>query len=169
MSEFGERLRRERLAAGLSQNELGRRAGINPGTINRLEAGERAPTGQEQVLALAAALGLPPGRRDALLAAAGFLPEPLARLGAADPTIVLVADILADPAIPPAERADFRLQITLAARRWRPEAGSRTENGDQSTSSDPASAINPQPPAPRSAGAARPPDRSGRRGPDPPA
>lgn len=169
MSEFGERLRRERLAAGLSQNELGRRAGINPGTINRLEAGERAPTGQEQVLALAAALGLPPGRRDALLAAAGLLPEALARLGAADPTIVLVADILADPTIPPAERADFRLQIALAARRWRPAAGSPTEDGGQRPSGDLDSAVSPQPSARRSAGAARPPDPSGRRGPGPPA
>lgn len=122
MGEFGEQMRRARLAAGLSQNEMGRRAGINPGTINRLETSERAPTGPEQVQALAEALGLPPAERDRLLAAAGFLPEALLRLGAADPTLVLVADILSDPTIPPAERADFRLQIALAARRWRPDA-----------------------------------------------
>lgn len=122
MGEFGERLRAARLAGGLSQNEMGRRAGINPGTINRLETSERAPTGPEQVQALAEALGLPPAERDRLLAAAGFLPEPLLRLGAADPTLVLVADILSDLTIPAAERADFRLQIALAARRWRPDA-----------------------------------------------
>ncbi len=120
--EFGEALRRARLAAGLSQNELGRRAGINPGTINRLETGEREPTGREQVVALAAALELPPAEQDRLLATAGLLPEPIARLGAADPTLVLVADILADEGIPARQRADFRHQIVLAARRWRPEA-----------------------------------------------
>ena len=119
MSEFGERLRRERLAAGLSQNELGRRAGVNPGTINRLETGEREPTGRDQALALAEALGLPPAGRDRLLAAAELLPDLVARLGAADPTLVLVADILGDLTIPPPERDDFRLQIVLAARRWR--------------------------------------------------
>lgn len=120
--EFGEALRRARQAAGLSQNELGRRAGINPGTINRLETGERGPTGREQVAALAEALGLSPLAADRLLADAGLLPDPIARLGAADPTLVLVADILADTRIPAAERADFRLQIALAARRWRREA-----------------------------------------------
>jgi transcriptional regulator with XRE-family HTH domain len=122
VSEFGERLRRERVAAGLSQNELGRRAGVNPGTINRLETGERAPTGRDQALALAEALGLPPAGRDQLLAAAELLPDPVARLGAADPTLVLVADVLADPTVPASERDDFRLQIALAARRWRPSA-----------------------------------------------
>jgi transcriptional regulator with XRE-family HTH domain len=120
VSVFGERLRRERLAAGLSQNELGRRAGVNPGTINRLETGEREPTGRDQALALAEALGLAPAERDRLLAAAELLPDSVARLGAADPTLVLVADILGDAAIPAPERDDFRLQIALAARRWRP-------------------------------------------------
>jgi transcriptional regulator with XRE-family HTH domain len=121
VSTFGAALRRARQAAGLSQNELGRRAGINPGTINRLEAGDRAPTGREQVLELADALGLPPAERDHLLATADLLPDPLIRLGAADPTVVLVAEILGDEAIPAAERQEFRLQVALAARRWRPE------------------------------------------------
>lgn len=122
MSEFGATLRRARLAVGLSQNEVGRRSGVNPGTINRLEAGEREPTGREQVSAFAAALALSPAEHDRLLAAAGILPEPLARLGAADPTLVLVAEILADDTIPAGEREDFRTQILLAARRWRPGA-----------------------------------------------
>ena len=120
MSEFGEMLRGARLAAGLSQNELGRRSGVNPGTINRLETGEREPTGREQVQALADALGLSPAEADRLAAAAGFEPEALARLGLADPTLVLVADILSDATIPLAQRQDFRIQIILAARRWRP-------------------------------------------------
>jgi transcriptional regulator with XRE-family HTH domain len=122
MSEFGAALRQARLAAGLSQNELGRRAGINAGTINRLETAEREPTGREQVRALAAALNLAPLDGHRLMAAAGLLPDPLATLGAADPVLLLVADILADAALPAAECDDFRLQIVLAARRWRPGA-----------------------------------------------
>jgi transcriptional regulator with XRE-family HTH domain len=34
---------RHRLALGLSQGELARRAGVRPETINRLEQGKRAP------------------------------------------------------------------------------------------------------------------------------
>jgi transcriptional regulator with XRE-family HTH domain len=121
VTHFGDGLRQARLAAGLSQNELGRRSGVNVGTINRLEAGERAPTGPEQVDALAAALGLAGPEHDRLLAAAGFMPDAVARLGPADPTLVLVASILADDSLPARERADFRAQIALAARRWRPD------------------------------------------------
>jgi transcriptional regulator with XRE-family HTH domain len=122
VTAFGEALRRARTAAGLSQNELGRRAEINPGTINRLETGEREPTGREQVSALAAAFEFSPAQRDQMLVAAGMLPEWLLQVGAADTTLVLVADVLADQHIPVAERDEFRLQITLAARRWRPGA-----------------------------------------------
>jgi transcriptional regulator with XRE-family HTH domain len=42
VSEFGEALRRARAAAGLSQNEVGRRAKINPGTVNQ-PVGARRP------------------------------------------------------------------------------------------------------------------------------
>lgn len=120
MSEFGRLLRTARLIAGLSQNELGRRAGINPGTINRLETGVRLPTGRDQVVELSIALALPTDQRDQLLAAASLMPDPIVRLGGADPILVLVATILADETIPVAERAEFRHQIVLAARRWRP-------------------------------------------------
>jgi hypothetical protein len=73
------------------------------------------------VLALAAALALSPAERDRLLTAADMPPEWLVRLDAADPTLVLVADILADDHIPADQRDDFRRQIALAARRWRPD------------------------------------------------
>jgi transcriptional regulator with XRE-family HTH domain len=123
-SAFGRRLRELRQAAGLSQNELGRRAGINPGTINHFETGEREPTGRGQVLALADGLGIAPDERDRLLllAAAHLLPDNLARLGAIDPAVLLAADILADDTIPARQRDEFRWQILLAARRWRPVA-----------------------------------------------
>ena len=58
MAVFPQLLRQVREAAGLSQNALGRRIDINPGTINRLETGEREPTGREQVLQLAGGIGL---------------------------------------------------------------------------------------------------------------
>ncbi len=142
-------------AAGLSQNALGRRIDINPGTINRLEAGEREPTGREQVLQLAGGIGLDGEQTDQLVAAAGFAPRAydavgldhpallriaaylgagdrseaeragflqlltLAVAGPLDPTLGAALSILTDEEIPETERQDFRLQIALAARRWR--------------------------------------------------
>jgi transcriptional regulator with XRE-family HTH domain len=116
---FGALLRRLRQRAGLSQNALAKRAGLDASAINRLERGERGQTRREAVEALAAALALAPAERDQLLAAGGHLPASLARLGLADPTLLLVADVLADERIPAAERAEFRELIRLAARRWR--------------------------------------------------
>ncbi len=40
---YARRLIREREAAGLSQSELARRAGVRPETINRLEKGRHSP------------------------------------------------------------------------------------------------------------------------------
>lgn len=119
LSSFGALLRRFRERVGLSQNALAKRAGLDASAINRLERGERSQTRRAAVEALAAALGLTPAERDQLLAAGGHLPTSLARLGLADPTLLLIADILADERIPAAERAEFRELIRLAARRWR--------------------------------------------------
>jgi transcriptional regulator with XRE-family HTH domain len=155
MAAFPQRLRQVREAAGLSQNALGRRIDINPGTINLLETGEREPTGREQVLQLAAGIGLDSEQTNGLVAAAGFAPPAYDAIGLANPTLLQVAaylggaersateraaflqllgqamagpldpvlsaavDILSDERIPAAERREFRLQIALAARRWR--------------------------------------------------
>jgi len=155
VTAFPQLLRECREAAGLSQNALARRVDINPGTINRLEAGEREPTGRDQVLALATGIGLDREQTDRLVAAAGYAPTAYDAVGLADPTLIRIAeflgapnrppaerqavlrllalvmagpvdatiqtalDILADPSIPAEERHDFRLQIALAARRWR--------------------------------------------------
>lgn len=116
---FGALLQRFRLRAGLSQNALAKRAALDASAINRLERGERGQTRRAAVEALATALGLAPAERDQLLAAGGHLPASLLRLGLADPTLLLVADVLADERIPLAERAEFRELIRLAARRWR--------------------------------------------------
>lgn len=155
MTAFPQLLRQVREAAGLSQNALGRRIDINPGTINRLETGEREPTGREQVLQLAGGIGLDAEQTNRLVASAGFAPQAydalgldnpallqiaaylgavdrnpadraaflrlltLAMAGPLDPTLSAALDILSDERIPAAERREFRLQIALAARRWR--------------------------------------------------
>ena len=57
---FSENLRRIRLAAFLSQAELGRRSGVHAITITRLESGRTAPS-TRTVRALASALSVQPG------------------------------------------------------------------------------------------------------------
>jgi transcriptional regulator with XRE-family HTH domain len=56
---FSENLRRIRLAAFLSQAELGRRSGVHAITITRLESGRTAPS-TRTVRALATALDIQP-------------------------------------------------------------------------------------------------------------
>ena len=63
---FGRQLRAIREAAGMTQAELGRKAGMLPHVVARLEAGQREP-GWQTVLRLADALG----------AAVGEVREPL--------------------------------------------------------------------------------------------
>lgn len=120
MDDFGRLLAHLRQQSGLSQNALARRAGINPGTVNRLESGQRAPSNRELVLTLADAMALDAADRDRLLAAAGHLPIAFNQTAVADPTLRLVAEILADETIPEPEREEFRLLIDLVSRRWRP-------------------------------------------------
>lgn len=69
---FAALFRRHRIAAGLTQYGLAKASGINVGTVNRLERGQRSPSGPAQVRALAAALGLSGLERDELLHAGGF-------------------------------------------------------------------------------------------------
>lgn len=125
MKSFDELLREARARAGISGNALARavtEAGLSldPSYLNRIERGEREPPRRELVEALAAALRLAPAERDDLLVAAGHLPAAMARVGPLDPTLRLVADILADESIPPGQRALFREAIALLAERWRP-------------------------------------------------
>ena len=56
---FPDNLRRLRLERFLSQAELARRSGLSKFTLNRLEAGDQAPTSRT-VRLLAAALEVPP-------------------------------------------------------------------------------------------------------------
>jgi len=117
-SDFAELLRAARGRAGLSQSALARAVGIDASYLNRLERAEREPPRRPVVEALAGALGLGPEEADQLLVVAGYLPRALARLGPLDPTVRLVAGILADEGIPAAEREEFRQIVELVARRW---------------------------------------------------
>lgn len=53
------RLRRSRLAAGMTQAELARAAGVSPSTISRLETGAANRIYVDTMLTLAAALNVP--------------------------------------------------------------------------------------------------------------
>src|ERR687883_571579 len=101
MEEFGALLRGWRERAGLSQNALARRMGVNPAYVNRLEHGGRGAQKRDLLESVASALALAAAERDRLLAAAGHWPASLEQLGPGDPSLLLVADVLTDPAISP--------------------------------------------------------------------
>ncbi len=123
-SAFGALLREYRVRIGLSQNLLARRAGIDPAYVNRLE---RAPVDgavprRRVVLELAGALDLGPVDRERLLVAAGLCPEAIARLGGWEPSLGLVASVLADARLSADDRADFRELLRIVTARWSPRA-----------------------------------------------
>ncbi len=118
-SGFGGLLKTYRVAAGLSQNALAKRVGVNPAYVNRLESGERRPSQRHYVLDLARELSLNEEQTNRLLEAGGHLPRGFDRMDARDHTQRLVADILGDETIPRQEREEFRQVIALVARRWR--------------------------------------------------
>jgi ribosome-binding protein aMBF1 (putative translation factor) len=68
---FGDVLELYRVNAGLSQNALAHKAGVDPAFINRLEFG-RADASRSVVLAIARALNLTPYKRSRLMDAAGY-------------------------------------------------------------------------------------------------
>ncbi|WP_197084845.1 ATP-binding protein [Saccharothrix sp. ST-888] len=74
---FGEELRRYRLRAGLTQEELAERSGVSAHAISVLEAGRRSPR-LSSVSRLAAGLGLEPVERGQLIAAVGGPDAPAA-------------------------------------------------------------------------------------------
>jgi transcriptional regulator with XRE-family HTH domain len=93
---FGVLLRRFRLRAGLAQNALARATGINVGTINRLEHGQRLPAGRGQALDLARALQLSRAETNMLLGAAELPAEGFGPLVTTDPVLCDLAALLQD-------------------------------------------------------------------------
>jgi len=97
---FGATVHALRLQAGISLNELARRAGVDPAYVHRMEArgAHRPPLPRRPVvLALAAAFGSDARQADQLLALAGHAPAALLELGGWDQTLASVAELLADP------------------------------------------------------------------------
>ncbi|WP_052395017.1 helix-turn-helix transcriptional regulator [Kutzneria sp. 744] len=95
---FGELLRECRLAVGWTQDELAGRSGVSAHSISVLEAGRRQPR-LSSVGMLAEALGLDPGRREQLLAAARNAVAPPAPISPPEP--------------PPAPQVDDRPSIPV--------------------------------------------------------
>src|SRR5205809_1341290 len=89
---FADLLRRHRLAAGLTQQELCERSGISVQAISALERGWRRSPHRDTVAMLADCLGLKPVERTAF-AAAGRRPpvQPRPRSPVADPPAVPAA------------------------------------------------------------------------------
>ena len=126
MAAFGELLRRLREQAGLSQRGLAQAVGWNPAVVNRLEHGDRPPSGPRQVIVLADALRLDQTQRDALLVSAGLWPEAFAALGPRDGTLVGVARVLASDAVDEASKQRFRRAVDALVEQWLLAAGATT-------------------------------------------
>jgi transcriptional regulator with XRE-family HTH domain len=108
MSEtFGSLLSGFRRRAGLAQNALARTAGINAGTVNRLERGLRLPATRRQVLDLAAALALDMAETNRLLNAADLPAEGFGPAITGNPVICDLVGILQDETISHAERDEI--------------------------------------------------------------
>lgn len=85
--DFGSILRRLRIRAGLSQNQLARHSGIDPAYVNRLErgtAGIGSTPSRRVVLSLWRTLETTAENREQMLVAAGLCPETILRAGGWD-------------------------------------------------------------------------------------
>ena len=128
---FGAAVRLLRQEAGISLNELARRAGVDPAYIHRIEARrvQRPPLPRRAVVrAIAAALGSSTRQTDHLLALAGHAPGALLELGGWDQTLAAVAELLSDASVSAEARADFQQAVLLLARRWM-RSGAGTPKG----------------------------------------
>jgi transcriptional regulator with XRE-family HTH domain len=121
VNSFGAAVRGLRGRAGLSLNELARRADIDPAYVYRIETspGERPTIPRRPiVLGLGRALGLQAAQLDDLLARAGYAPEALVELGGWDDSLADVARVLADPRLSVTAKAEFREVLRILAARW---------------------------------------------------
>jgi transcriptional regulator with XRE-family HTH domain len=119
---FGKLLKQCREMSRVSQSRLAELAGFDHSYVSRLESGNRMPT-REAVVKLAEALKLAPREKDALLAAAGFMPQRVESLLANEPVLTDVLHLLQSSEIPEQVRADVRGILTLVVRQARLAAG----------------------------------------------
>src|SRR4051795_7655816 len=125
---FGALLRALRVRIGLSQNQLARRAGVDPAYVNRLERAAPSSSSlpsRKVVLALAEAVEAGPVDVERLLVAAGLCPEAIMRLGGWDSSLGDIAAVLGDDRLSSDDRAELRELLRIVAARWRsgPESG----------------------------------------------
>ena len=116
--EFGGLLKRCRETRSVSQSKLAERAGFDHSYVSRLESGARTPT-RDAVDRLGEALLLSQVERDAMLAAAGFLPRDVTSLLSSEPVIGEVLDLLQDDAVPQEYRENIRPVLRLLAEQVR--------------------------------------------------
>ncbi|HMM40627.1 MAG TPA: helix-turn-helix domain-containing protein [Thermomicrobiales bacterium] len=115
MAGFAPLLRELRDRRRLSQSRLAEAAGFDHSYVSRLESGNRMPT-RDAVQKLADAMALGDGERDALLAAAGFMPGRIESLFANEPVLSEVLGLLQDGTVPDEVRDDVRRMILLLVR-----------------------------------------------------
>ena len=118
MTEFGQLLKSLRERRGVSQSKLAERADFDHSYVSRLEGGARMPT-RDAVDRLGAALALGESERDALLAAAGFLPRDVTNLLSSEPVLGEVLDLLKDEQVPSEYRENMRQVLHLLAQQAR--------------------------------------------------
>jgi transcriptional regulator with XRE-family HTH domain len=119
---FGSLLRSLRVRAGLSQNQLARRAGVDPAYVNRLERASPDSSSlpsRKVVMALAETVEAGPVDVERLLVAAGLCPESIVRLGGWDQSLGDIAGVLADSRLTSDDRAELRELLRIVAARWR--------------------------------------------------
>src|SRR5688572_25234909 len=104
-------LRRER---GLTSRQLAAAAGVHHTYVSKLERGDRQAPDEPVVEALAAALGVSPAQLDQLRWRAGLTPHGAGAPGQDDPTLTLVAEALANPALTDPARDQLRRAIAQA-------------------------------------------------------
>src|SRR5215204_2869268 len=114
-TNFGDLLRRHRIAAGLTQEALAERARLSTRGISDLERGARELPRKDTLRLLLQALDLSPADRAALIAAARHrpatapggeqthrvsgLPVPLTTLIGREPDVAAVSALLIDPTV----------------------------------------------------------------------
>jgi transcriptional regulator with XRE-family HTH domain len=112
---FAPLLREYRDRSRLSQSRLAEAAGFDHSYVSRLESGTRMPT-REAVIKLGEAMRLEESDRDALLAAAGFMPGRIESLLAGEPVLSEALRLLQNRSIPAEIRDDVRNMIALLVR-----------------------------------------------------